>query len=342
MKAAIFDKHGDASVLQYRDVDIPQIAADEVLVKVKSCALNHLDIWIRQGMPNVKIPLPHISGSDVSGIIEDVGSTVKNVKKGDKVLVAPGVGCGTCRYCLTGMDNLCRNYTLVGYMLDGGYAEYAKVPARNAIPIPKGLNFDEAAAVPLVFLTAWHMLVARANLRPGETVLVHAAGSGVGSAAIQIAKLLGARIITTASSKKKLDKAKELGADFVINYVKEDFAARTREITNRRGVNVVFEHTGSSTFEKSVLSLATNGRLVTCGATTGYEAKIDIRYLFAKHITLYGSYMGSIGELREVLKFFERKQLKPVVDCAFPLEKTADAQIYMTERRQFGKIIVNP
>ncbi|GAG02642.1 unnamed protein product, partial [marine sediment metagenome] len=220
--------------------------------------------------------------------------------------------------------------------------EYVKVPARNAIPIPGDLNFDEAAAVPLVFLTAWHMLVTRANLRPGETVLIHSAGSGIGSAGIQIAKLLGARIITTASTKEKLDKAIELGADHVINYIKEDFSARAREITKRRGVDVVFEHTGSSTFEKSILSLAVNGRLVTCGATTGYDTNIDIRFIFVKHLSILGSYMSGMGELLEVLKFFETGRLKPVIDCNFPLKDAADAQLYMTERRQFGKIIINP
>jgi len=342
MKAVVFDEHGDTSVLKYRDVNEPEIAADEVLVKVEACALNHLDIWVRTGLPNVKIPLPHIGGSDVSGVIEKTGPTVKNVKPGDKVIISPGTGCGTCRNCVSGADNLCRKYTLFGYMIDGGYAEYMKAPARNAIPIPQGMSFDEAAAVPLVFLTAWHMLVTRAQIKPGETVLVQAAGSGVGSAGIQIAKMFGAEVITTASSQEKLDKAKELGADHVVNYVEEDFMKRAREITNRRGVDIVFEHTGSSTFEKSVYSLTTNGRLVTCGATTGYETNIDIRYVFAKHLSIFGSYMGSLGEMHNVLKFFESGKLKAVIDRSFPLEETAAAHLYMTERRQFGKIILHP
>ncbi|MFC1728998.1 zinc-binding dehydrogenase [candidate division KSB1 bacterium] len=342
MKAVKFDQHGDVSVLQYTDVEVPEIAADEVLVQVKACALNHLDIFVRQGMPGIKIPLPHIGGSDISGVIAGTGVAVRNVSEGDAVFLSPGIGCGTCEECMNGFDNQCRHYTLIGYMVDGGYAEYVKVPARNALLIPKGMSFDEAAAFPLVFLTAWHMLVTRAGIRPGDTVLVHAAGSGVGSAGIQIAKLFGAEVITTASSKAKLDKAVELGADHVIDYVREDFSAKIKELTNRRGVDIVFEHTGSSTFEKSIRSLAPNGRLVTCGATTGYDAHVDIRYIFAKQLTICGSYMGRIGELIDVVKFFEKGRLKPVIDKNFPLKDAAKAQLYMTERRQFGKIILNP
>lgn len=342
MKAARFHEHGDVSVLKYEDVKTPEIAEDEVLVRVKACALNHLDIFVRQGIPGFKIPLPHIGGSDVSGIVAETGAVVKNVKVGDRVLAAPGIACGSCLSCLDGMDNICLQYTLIGYLVDGGYAEYVKIPGRNAIPIPGMLNFNEAAAIPLVFLTAWHMLVGRARIHRGDTVLVHSAGSGIGSAGIQIAKLFGARVITTAGSDKKLKKAKALGADETINYVKEDFYERVKHLTDRRGVDIVFEHVGSSTIEKSVLSLAVNGRLVTCGATTGYKANLDLRYIFARQLTIYGSYMGGMGELLEVLKFFPTGQLKPVIDKQFPLREAAAAQLYMTERRQFGKIILNP
>lgn len=342
MKAIRFHEHGDLSVLKYEEVEMPKIAADEVLVQVKACALNHLDIFVRQGIPGMQIPLPHIGGSDLSGIVTEIGSAVKNVKIDDMVLAAPGIGCGTCKECLDGRDNSCRKYTLIGYMIDGGYAEYVKFPARNAIPIPDGLNFNEAAAVPLVFLTAWHMLNTRVKLQRDETVLVHSAGSGVGSAAIQIGKLLGARVITTAGTEEKLEKARELGADETINYVKDDFYAKVKFLTDRRGVDVVFEHVGSATFDKSVLSLAINGRLVTCGATTGYKTSLDLRYIFAKQLTIYGSYMGGLGELLEVLKFFSSGQLKPVIDRSFPLKEAGSAQLHMTERKQFGKIILNP
>ena len=342
MKAIRFHEHGDVSVLNYEEVETPKIAADEVLVQVKSCALNRLDIFVRQGIPGMKIPLPHISGSDLSGIVSETGSAVKNVKVDDMVLAAPGIGCGTCKECLDGRDNSCRQYTLIGYMIDGGYAEYVKLPARNAIPIPEGMNFNEAAAVPLVFLTAWHMLNTRVKLQRNETVLVHSAGSGVGSAAIQIGKMLGARVITTAGTEEKLEKARELGADETINYVKDDFYAKVKFLTDRRGVDVVFEHVGSATFDKSILSLAINGRLVTCGATTGYKTSIDLRYIFAKQLAIFGSYMGGLGELLEVLKFFPTGQLKPVIDRQFPLKEAANAQLRMTERKQFGKIILNP
>jgi NADPH:quinone reductase-like Zn-dependent oxidoreductase len=342
MKAVVYNEHGDTGVLKYTDIDKPKIAADEALIKVEACALNHLDIFVRQGMPGIKIPFPHIGGSDLSGVVEEAGSAVKNVKPGDKVLASPGFGCGTCQVCREGEEYLCRKYYLLGYQVNGGYAEYVKMPARNALPIPEGMNFNEAAAVPLVFLTAWHMLVTRAKIKPGEFVLIHAAGSGVGSAGIQIAKLFGATVITTASSKEKLKKAKELGADFTINYLEEDFFKASKDITGRKGVDVVFEHVGRSTFEKSIASLATNGRLVTCGATTGYDTKLDLRYLFAKHLTILGSYMANTSELMEVLKFFPTKQLKPVIDKSFPLKDAAKAQLYLTERRQFGKIILNP
>ena len=341
MKAVRFHEHGDISVLRYEECPVPQIAADEVLVQVKACALNHLDIYVRQGMPGMKVPLPHICGSDVSGIVVETGSTVRNVTAGARVIAAPGIGCGTCQSCLEGKDNTCLRYTLLGYTVDGGYAEYVKIPARNAIPLAEGLSLEEGAAVPLVFLTAWNMLVTKAQIKPGETVLIHSAGSGVGSAGIQIAKLFGAFVITTASTEKKLKKARELGADETINYVREDFYTKVKEITKRRGVDVVFEHVGSGTFEKSVLSLAVNGRLVTCGATTGYKARIDLRYIFAKQLHISGAYMGSLGELLEILRFFSDGKLKPVIDKEFPLKKAAQAQLYMTERRQFGKILLN-
>ena len=341
MKAVRFHEYGDTSVLRYEECPIPKINPDEVLVQTKACALNHLDIFIRQGIPGMKIPLPHICGSDVSGIVVETGSLVRNVTVGARILAAPGIGCGTCQSCLDGKDNACRSYTLLGYMIDGGYGEYVKMPARNAILIPEGLDLKEAAAIPLVFLTTWNMLVTQAQLRPGETVLIHSAGSGVGSAGIQIAKLFGALVITTASTEKKLKKARDLGADETINYIREDFYARVKDITKRRGVDVVLEHVGSATFEKSLLSLAIGGRLVTCGATTGYKARVDLRYIFAKQLRIYGTYMGSMGELLEVLKFFPSGALKPVVDKEFPLKKAAQAQLYMTERRQFGKILLS-
>jgi len=342
MKAIVFRRHGGPEVLEYTDAPEPQINANEVLVRVRAVALNHLDLWVRTGLPGINIPLPHIPGSDVAGEIAKVGELVGNVKARDSVLLAPGVSCGQCTACLGGADNQCRRYTNLGYMIDGGCAEYVKAPAVNAIPIPGGLSFEEAAAVPLVFLTAWHMLVGRAAVQAGEDVLVLGAGSGVGSAAIQIAKLLGARVITTTSSEAKKQKARELGADEVIDYNRDDVQTEVRRLTGKRGVDVVVEHVGVATWESSVLCLATSGRLVTCGATTGYDAKVDIRYLFSRHLSLLGSYMGSKAELHTVLKFIGQRRLRAVIDRVMPLADCRRAHEILERREHFGKIVLTP
>jgi len=288
------------------------------------------------------IPFPHTPGSDISGEVEKIGESVTRIRVGQKVLLAPGVSCGQCPQCLAGADNRCRRYTMFGYMIPGGCAEYVKAPEVNVIPIPGDLSFDEAAAVPLVFLTAWHMLVGRANLQPGEDVLVLGAGSGVGSAAVQIARLMGARVIATAGSDAKLAKAKELGADEVINHSKQKIADEVKRLTEKRGVDVVIEHVGTSTWDASVASLAPAGRLVTCGATTGYEAKIDIRYLFSRHLSILGSYMGSKAELYAVLKLIGQRKLRAVIDRSLPLKDCALAHSLLEKREQFGKLVLNP
>jgi NADPH:quinone reductase-like Zn-dependent oxidoreductase len=340
MKAVVFSEHGDANVLRYTDVPEPSPGARDVLLRVRACALNHLDIWVRRGMPGVKVPLPHIGGCDIAGEVAKVGEAVTKVGLGDRVLLSPGISCGECAQCLAGKDNQCRQYTLLGYMYDGGYAEYVKAPAVNALPIPANLSFEEAAAIPLVFLTAWHMLITRARLQPGEEVLILGAGSGVGSAAIQIAKITGARVIATAGSDAKLDKAKQLGADEVILHAKQDIAAEVKRLTNRRGVDIVFEHVGQATWEQSLRSLAIGGRLVTCGATTGYEAQIDIRYLFSRNLSILGTYMGGKAELFKVLELVGRGELRPVIDCVLPLGQAAEAQERLENREQFGKIVL--
>jgi NADPH:quinone reductase-like Zn-dependent oxidoreductase len=262
------------------------------------------------------------------------------VRPGDKVVLAPGVSCGQCAACAAGKDNECHKYTPLGYGRNGGCAEYVVAPEMNVLPMPAGLSFEEAAAVPLVFLTAWHMLVARARLQPGEEVLILGAGSGVGSAAIQIAKLTGARVIATAGSSAKLDKARELGADELINHAQQKISEEVRSLTGKRGVDVVFEHVGTATWEQSILSLAIGGRLVTCGATTGFAAQLDLRYLFARQLSLLGSYMGSRAELYTVLKLVGEKRLHPVIDRVFPLAEAAQAHRRMEQREQFGKIVL--
>src|SRR5579863_2382730 len=340
MKAIVYTEHGGPEVLRYTDAPEPQIGPNEVLVRVRACALNHLDLWLRRGIPGMPIPLPHIPGSDIAGEVAKVGETVSGVKVGAKVLLQPGISDGTCEQCLAGRDNFCRQYSLFGQMHDGGCAEYVKSPAVNVLPIPGKLSFEEAAAIPLVFLTAWHMLFGRAQLRAGETVLVLGAGSGVGSAAIQLAKNTGARVIATAGSEAKLAKAKELGADEVIDHSKQKISAEVKRMTNRRGVDVVFEHVGVATWDDSIYSLAAGGRLVTCGNTTGYDAKLDLRYLFTRQLSILGSFMGSKAEMFPVLELFNRGLLKPVIDTVMPLAECAAAHERLEHREQFGQIVL--
>jgi len=340
MKAIVFEQHGSPDVLKYMDVPQPTIKPNEALVRVKACALNHLDLWVRQGLPGVSFPLPHIPGSDVAGEIAQIGSDVTTVKVGQKVVLAPGVSCGKCPACVSGLDNRCRQFTNLGYMIDGGCAEFVRVPEVNCLPYPENLSFEEAAAVPLVFQTAWHMLVGRAQLQPGEDVLILGASSGVGSAAIQIAKVFGARVITTAGTDEKLQKAKQLGADHGINHKSQKIREEVRRITYKRGVDVVFEHVGTATWDESIASLAPIGRLVTCGATTGFDAKIDLRFLFSRQISLLGSYMGTKSELHTVLKLVAAGRLKPIVDRVFPLAEAAAAHAYLESSSQFGKVVL--
>ena len=342
MKAVIFKQHGGPEVLEYADVPEPTIKANEVLVEVKACALNHLDIWARGGLPGIEIPLPHILGNDIAGVVREIGELVSWVRSGDEVMLHPGVSCGHCEECLSGRDNLCRDYDILGYRRNGGYAELVSAPAVNVIPKPQSLSWQEAAALPLVTVTAWHMLVTRAGVQPGEDVLVHAAGSGVGSIGIQIAKLRGARVIATASSDDKLAKARELGADEVVNYSNEDWPKEVKRLTNRRGVDVVFEHTGAETWPGSVASLKTGGRLVTCGATSGFGAQTDLRQVFYRHLTILGSFMGSKAELLEAMKFIESGKIRAVVDQTLPLREAKRAHELMQNRLQFGKLVLIP
>lgn len=340
MKAIRFHSHGGPEVLRYEESPKPTIGPGEVLVNIKAAALNHLDLWVRKGGRERSISLPHIPGSDGAGIVVEVGRGVDYINEGDKVLISPGISCGHCEMCIGGSDNLCQSYHVVGTVEDGTCAEFVKLPAMNVLPIPKDLDFKEAAAIPLVFLTAWHMLVTLAKLRMGETVLIHGAGSGVGTAGIQIAKMFGARIIATAGTEKKLLRAKDLGAQDLINYNEKGFVEETQRLTDKRGVDVVFEHIGGDIFENSLTIIRKGGRIVTCGVTKEFIAKVDLRYVFSRHITVYGSYMGTKRELIEVLKFFSSGQLHPVVDSTFPLSHAAEAHTKLEERKNFGKIVL--
>jgi NADPH:quinone reductase-like Zn-dependent oxidoreductase len=340
MKAVVIREHGDLDVLRFEDVPAPVPKADEVVVRVRAGGVNNLDTWVRRGVPGHKFPLPIVPGSDASGLVETVGAAVTHVKPGDHVLLAPGVSCGLCRSCLEGNDQLCRWYGILGESRDGTCAELVAVPARNVIPKPGNLSFEEAASFALVFLTAWHMLVARAQTRPGEWVLIRAAGSGVGSAAIQIAKLHGAMVIAEARSAQKCARAAALGADVTIDSAGKDAFEEVRRVTGKRGVDVVVDHVGEATWESSIKCLARGGRLVLCGATTGADARTNLRLLFFKNLSLLGSTMGSQGELRDIVGHIEAGRLKPVVHTVLPLSRVADAHRLLAERAVFGKIVL--
>ncbi len=340
MKAVLFREHGGPEKLSYEEVPTPVIGPEEVLVRVKACALNHLDIWIRQGNPAYPMPLPHISGSDIAGVVEDVGSHASGVHVGDRVFVSPGLSCWRCEFCLAGRDNFCRTYSLIGAMTHGGYAEYVKVPVRNVLPMPENLSFEQAAAFPLVSVTASHMLFALAGLQYGETVLVMGAGSGVGSMAVQLAKLAGARVMTTVGADGKIPKAVVLGADAVINHAKENVAERVKLLTEGKGVDVVIEHVGPAVWDICLQSLAKGGRLITCGATTGAEVKLDLRYVYSRQFTIKGSYMGTRAELVKAAELMGQKRLISVIDRTYPLQDARAAQELMLSRKFFGKIVL--
>jgi NADPH:quinone reductase-like Zn-dependent oxidoreductase len=342
MRAVLFRTHGGPEVLESADVPDPLPGPGEVLVRVKACSVNHVDIWVRQGVPAYKIQLPHISGCDVAGTIERLGPGIEGLQLGRRVFLSPGLSCFQCPMCLSGQDNMCQRFAIRGAKAAGGYAQLAVARALDVHPIPDGMGFDEAAAFPLVFLTAWHMLIGRAGLRPGETVLVHAAGSGIGHAAVQIARLTGARVLATVGSDAKVERARALGAEAVIQHRREPLEERVRQLTDGAGVDVVFEHVGPETFEASVRALAKGGRLVTCGATTGPSAPLDLRYLFSRQLTLLGSMMGTRAELLRITELLGRGQLTPIVDTVFPLAEARAAQERMLTRDVFGKLILQP
>jgi len=340
MKAVRIHEFGGPEVLRYEDVPDPILRKDHILIRIRACALNHLDLWIRKGLPGVT--LPRILGSDISGEIVDVGEYVTGFKPGQRVLLAPMVFCNHCAKCGAGLQNQCPEFSVLGNRVDGGYCELIAVPAVNVVPIPDSLDFIQAASVPLVFTTAWHMLVGRADIKLGQTVLVLGANSGVGIAAIQVAKLFGTTVIATAGNEQKMEKARELGAEHVVNHYQQKISAEVRKIMNKKGVDIVVEHVGAATWEESVKCLKPGGTLVTCGATTGYDAKIDLRFLFSRQLSLLGSYMGTMGELHEVMKHVFSGKLKPVVDRVFPLAEAGAAHEYLQNSQMFGKVVLVP
>jgi NADPH:quinone reductase-like Zn-dependent oxidoreductase len=337
VKAVRFHQHGGPEVLRFEEAPDPAAAPGRAIVRVRACALNHLDLWERRGLDRVKLPLPHISGSDIAGEVVDPGGA--DLAAGQRVMLQPGLRCGRCAACADGRDNQCVEYDVLGLRSDGGYAELISVPAENLIAIPPQLDFVTAAAFPLTFLTAWHMLITRAGLREGDVVLVLAGGSGVGQAAIQLARHFGARVFATAAPAKAA-RTRELGAEQVFDHYTGDFSRELRAITGGRGADIVIEHVGEATWDRSVRALATGGRLVTCGATTGHAAAVDLRHLFARQLSLLGSYMGRFAELLTAAPLLFGGQVTPVIDEVLPLHRAADAQRRLEEKEQFGKIVL--
>ena len=337
-----FERFGGPEVLAYGERAAPLPEAGEALVRVRACGVNHLDLWVSAGLPGLEPEMPHILGNDVVGEIVALGAGVKHLSVGQKTLVNPTLSCGVCPACANGDDHLCRSYDVLGRRRNGGYAELVAVPAANCLPYPDRLSWERAAAVPLVFMTAWHMLVTRARVRPGDDVLVIGAGSGVGSAALQVARLFGARVIATAGTTEKLDLALTIGAHDGINHSSEDVAARARALTGKKGVDVVVEHVGGRMFEAAVAALARDGRLVTCGATIGGKVTLDVNLLFGRHLALLGSWMGRRSDLNDALRHVASGELEPVVDSALPLADARRAHERLEARQVFGKLVLVP
>lgn len=339
-EAMAMRRTGAPEVLERMEIELAEPGPREVRVRVRAVAMNHLDLWMRRGLPNVKYELPYRLGSDIAGEIEALGPGARGAAVGQKVLVSPGLSCGTCERCLRGEDNLCPRYRIFGEGAQGGYARHLDVPDTNLLPFPEPLSMTDAAAIPLAFLTAWQMVVRKAQVRPGQTVLVQAAGSGVSSAAIQLCKTLGARVIATTGTDAKAEKARALGADHVINYATEDFLAECKKLTNKRGVDAVIEHVGGEVFTKSILAARWGGRVVTCGATSGFKPEIDLRQIFFRQIEVLGSAMGSKADLFNVLDLVRAGTVRPIVDRVFSLWDAVEAHRYLEARKAFGKVVL--
>lgn len=345
MKAVYITEQGGLDVLQYGDLPEPEIGPDEVKIRVRATALNHLDVYTRAGVRGTRRELrePLVLGIDIAGEVAAVGEHVFNVRPGDRVAVNPVITCGRCEYCVRGRDNLCVSRVMIGTMVNGGYAEYAKAPWENVLPIPDGMSYEEACGIPLVAMTAYHMLVTRAGLQPGDDVLVMAAGSGVGSVGIQIAKALGARVIATAGTDEKAERGRQLGADHVINYrANPEYAKTVRELTGGKGVDIVFDHVGAAVWEQNIASLKPGGVLVNCGVTSGYRMELQMGYLFTHELSVLGSELGTKAELARVMKLVRDGKVRGVVSRTFPLQEAREAHRAMEERDHFGKLVLVP
>ncbi len=342
MDAVVLREHGGPEVLTYEQIDMPEPGARDVRVAIKAVAMNHLDLWVRRGSPAFHLEYPHRLGADIAGVVDAVGDEIEGIEIGQKVVVNPGISCGHCKRCLAGDDNLCRHYGILGEHGQGGYAQYIVVPRQNIAPYPGELSFEKAAAGLLTFMTSWQMLVKKARIEPGQLILVHGAGSGVGVAALQIARLFKCRVIATAGTDAKLARAKDLGAEFTINYREADFVKEVKAITKKAGVDVVFEHVGGETFTNSIKVTRNGGRIVTCGATSGFKPAIDLRHVFFRQIEILGSTMGSKADLLQVLEHTAAGHFDPIVHEVLPLKDAAKGHAILEERKAFGKVVLTP
>jgi NADPH:quinone reductase-like Zn-dependent oxidoreductase len=342
VKAAYFKEHGGSDRIIYGDYKDPAPAAGEVVVRVKACALNHVDMLLLDGRYPPPEGLPHVNGCEVTGTVEAVDGAARGLARGQRVVIFPGFSCGTCEFCLRGERTVCLRYGYLGAARDGGYAELVKAPAANIVPLPDSISFEAGAAVPLAMLTSWHALIAQAQLRPGQTVLVQAAGSGVGSAAIQIARLVGARVMTTVGSDDKIEFARALGAEHVVNYRTQDFVEEAKRWTGKRGVDVVVEHIGGETFERSTYALTRLGTLVSIGSHDTHWGRLDLRHVYSKNLRIIGTNLGSILELRTILDYMVAGRLRPVIDRTFALKDARAAVQHVLDRKNRGKVLLVP
>jgi NADPH:quinone reductase-like Zn-dependent oxidoreductase len=339
-EAMVLDHHGGPDVLERRSIDLPDPSPREVRVRVHAVAMNHMDLWVRRGGPAFKLQYPHRLGCDIAGVVEELGPKARGVSVGDRVMIQPGLSCGVCRACLSGRDNLCKSYCIFGENAQGGYSRHINVPDTNILRIGDALSFNEAAALPLCTITAWQMVMRKGAVKPGQTVLVHAAGSGVSSIAIPLCKLIGARVIATTTSPEKAPRAREIGADEVIVTSSQDYAAEVKRLTNRLGPDVILDHVGGELLEKAVAVCSWGGKIVTCGATAGFTAKIDLRQIFFRQVELLGSTMGSKGDLAEALPLIQDGRIRATIDRVVSLWDARAAHEALESRKVFGKIVL--
>lgn len=339
-EAMVLSRHGGPDVLERREIEVAEPGPREVRVRIRAVAMNHMDLWVRRGGPHFKLEYPHRLGCDVVGVVEALGPGARGPREGARVVLAPGLSCGVCAACAAGRDNLCRRYRILGENAQGGYGRHLVVPDVNALPIGPELSDAEAAAMPLAALTAWQMVFDKAKVRAGQTALVHAAGSGVSTMVIQMCKLAGARVLATTTSPEKAERARALGADHVIVSSESDFVVETKRLTDKAGADVVFDHVGGELFEKSALAVAWGGKVVTCGATARFDAKIDLRQVFFRQVEILGSTMGSRGALLEAIPLFEAGKLRAVVDRAMSLWDAREAHELLEARKVFGKLVL--